>query len=233
MAQRTKDLVSTLPKTGTFIFEPNDSVNGTPLTNTFGAMWTNRANFLDGFSSAMTNLLAISLAELAHVPLSSNQVLFIKGIVENPGVIYTGAKTYSGWFPNLFFRNTRATNSTEYACDRWDPVVTDVHTDPTEPLVSDPGSVLHEAVGNVHLMLIAVDCDTDKMVYAGPVLSHYEFELGPTTRKTDDQWKNDLRAKNLPDQPDWTPATWCLAVMGLWDGVGFSGRWGNTLTVLA
>jgi hypothetical protein len=203
MALRTKELVKTLSATGQFVFEPNVS-SDPPFTNTFGAMWTNRVTFLDNFASAMTNLQAISDAELAHLPMSSNQVLFIKGIVENPGIIYTGAKTYSGWYPGLFFVNSRAAKSTDYACDRWDPVVTDVHTDPAEPLVSDPGSVLHEAVGNVHLMLIAIDCDADKMVYAGPVLSHYEFELGPTTRKTDGQWKSDLRAQNLPPQPDWT-----------------------------
>ena len=59
--------------------------------------------------------------------------------------------------------------------------MTDVHTDPAEPLVNDPGSVLHEAVGNVHLLMIVVDCGAGSpAVYAGPVLSHYEFELGPT-----------------------------------------------------
>jgi len=39
---------------------------------------------------------------------------------------------------------------------------------------------------------------------AGPVLSHYEFELGPTTRQTDSQWKSDIRAGILPPHPDWT-----------------------------
>ena len=83
--------------------------------------------------------------------------------------------------------------------------MTDVHTDPFEPLVGDPGSVLHEGVGNVHLLMIAVDCGPgDTAVYAGPVLSHYEFELGPTTRKTDSQWKSEVRAGTLPAQPDWT-----------------------------
>jgi hypothetical protein len=100
--------------------------------------------------------------------------------------------------------NTRAAESVDYACDRWDPLVTDVHTDPPEPLVSDPGSILHEGVGNVHLIMLAVDCADGATVYAGPVLSHYEFELGPTTRETDDQWKSNVRAQSLPGQPDWT-----------------------------
>jgi hypothetical protein len=71
--------------------------------------------------------------------------------------------------------------------------------------MSDPGSVLHEGVGNVQLLMLAVNCgDGTAAVYAGPVLSHYEFELGPTTRETDDQWKSDARTSNLPPQPEWT-----------------------------
>ena len=41
----------------------------------------------------------------------------------------------------------------------------------------DPGCVLHQGVGNVDLLLIAIDNGKDRMVYAGPVLSHYEFEM--------------------------------------------------------
>jgi hypothetical protein len=204
LALRTKALVSTLPKTGQFVFEPN-AQGDTTFTNSLGAIWTNRVQSLDTFASTMTTLQGIAETELAGLPFSSNQVWFLKGIVENPGTTYTGAKTYSGWYPALFYRNSRAAHSTEYASDRWDPLVTDVHTDPAEPIVSDPGSILHEGVGNVQLLMLAVDCgDGTAAVYAGPVLSHYEFELGPTTRETDDQWKSDARTSNLPPQPDWT-----------------------------
>jgi hypothetical protein len=177
----------------------------TSFTNSLGAIWTNRVQCLDAFASTMITLQGISDSELAGLPFSSNQVLFLKGIVENPGILYTGIKTYSGWYPALFYQNSRAAHSAEYSSDRWDPMVTDVHTDPAEPLVSDPGSTLHEGIGNIQLIMLAVDCGAgDAAVYAGPVLSHYEFELGPTTRETDDQWKSDARVSNLPTQPDWT-----------------------------
>ena len=87
----------------------------------------------------------------------------------------------------------------------WDALVTDVQTDPTDYIVGDPGSILHEGVGNINLLMIAVNWGPgDSAVYAGPVMSHYEFQLGPTTRETDSQWKTDARAGNLPLQPDWT-----------------------------
>jgi hypothetical protein len=53
--------------------------------------------------------------------------------------------------------------------------------------------------------MIAVDSGPgDLAVYAGPVLSHYEFETGPTTRLTDDQWKAEVTNDTLPPAPDWT-----------------------------
>jgi hypothetical protein len=203
MALRTKALVSTMPSVGSFVFEPND-FNDQAFSNSYANMWANRVQTLDQFATTMSTLQAISESELAGIPLTTNQALFLKGIVENPGSAYTGAKTYSGWYPALFYRNSRAAHSVEYSCDRWDALVTDVHTDPPESKVADPGSILHEAVGNVHLLLIAVDCGSDAAVYAGPVLSHYEFELGPFTRQTDEGWKGQVGPGNLPPQPDWT-----------------------------
>ena len=204
MALRTKDLVSALSKVGQFVFEPNDQF-GHPFTNSLGFIWTNRVEHLNNFASAMVTLQSISEKELTRRPLSGDEVLFLKGIVEDPGYLYTGARTYSGWYPGLFYMNARARHSVEYSCDRWDPLVTDVHTDVPAPVVNDPGSVLHEGVGNIHLLMIAVDCGPgDAAVYAGPVLSHYEFELGPATRETDSQWRTDASTSNLPPQPDWT-----------------------------
>jgi hypothetical protein len=208
MAQRTRTLLATLPRTGTFVFEPNpggDPQTNPPLTNTLGAIYTNRLIFLDNFSSRMATLRDISSKELARQLLSSNEVFFLQSVIENPSG-YSGAQTYSGWYPGLFYQNVRATNSGMFSvCDYWDALVTDVHTDPMDIVVGDPGCILHQAVGNVALLTVAIQWGPgDSGVYAGPVLSHYEFETGWTTRKTDSQWKSELRAGNLPPLPEWT-----------------------------
>jgi hypothetical protein len=44
------------------------------------------------------------------------------------------------------------------------------------------------------------------MVYAGPVLSHYEFEMPGVTRKSDSEWREDLRQGRRPPRPEWTTA---------------------------
>jgi hypothetical protein len=83
--------------------------------------------------------------------------------------------------------------------------VTTVHTDSPDVVVGDPGSILHQAVGNVQMMFIAVDNGPgDLAVYAGPLLSHYEFELGPTTRLTDAEWKTQITNNITPPAPEWT-----------------------------
>jgi hypothetical protein len=54
------------------------------------------------------------------------------------------------------------------------------------------------------LLLIAVDSSADRMDYAGPVLSHYEFEMPSVTRKSDAEWSKDIREAKLPPRPEWT-----------------------------
>ena len=56
----------------------------------------------------------------------------------------------------------------------------------------------------VDLLMIAVDNGKDKMVYAGPVQSHYEFEMPGVARKSDSEWRNDIKIGNVPPRPDWT-----------------------------
>jgi hypothetical protein len=42
------------------------------------------------------------------------------------------------------------------------------------------------------------------MVYAGPVLSHYEFEMPGLTRRSDSEWREEIRNGKLPPRPEWT-----------------------------
>ncbi|MCX6930326.1 MAG: DUF3160 domain-containing protein [Verrucomicrobia bacterium] len=209
LALRTKALVATLPKTGQFVFEPNDA-GSTAFTNSIGAICTNRIDFLDNFAANMTTLRDISVKELSRQPLSTNEVFFIQDLIENPYLYGGGIRTFSGWYPALCYMNARAAHGGWYtSSDIWDALVTDVHTDPIAPLVGDPGCILHEGVGAVQLLMVAVNWGPgDAGVYAGPVMSHYEFQLGPTTRRTDSEWKSQIRAGNAPPTPEWTRSHW-------------------------
>lgn len=80
----------------------------------------------------------------------------------------------------------------------------DVHSAPPDIEGGYPGGVLHEAVGDVDLLLIAVDSGPDRMIYAGPTLSHYEFTEGPGLKRLSDAaWEKRLKSAK-PSRPFWT-----------------------------
>jgi hypothetical protein len=207
-----KQSSQTLPAAGVFTYT-NYTAHGVPfiVSVTGDMMHSNRLATMDQFVATTETLRSISQKELNKVPLSASESLFLQHLVE---FSYGGIRAYTGWYPALFYKPGSeyvppyiqdAPSGDNHGSDYWDALVTDVHTDPLDDIVGDPGSILHEGVGNVNLLMIAVDCGPgDTAAYAGPVLSHYEFELGPTTRKTDAQWKNEVRAGTLPPQPEWT-----------------------------
>jgi hypothetical protein len=54
------------------------------------------------------------------------------------------------------------------------------------------------------VLLIAVDIGPDPMMYAGPVLSHYEIEVAGVNRLADSDWKTILASGQKPPPPEWT-----------------------------
>jgi len=104
-----------------------------------------------------------------------------------------GPMAFTGWYPGLFYRTIYWQNDDNfhglYGAEAPDALVADVHTDVPNDTPADPGSVLHEAVGRVNLLMLAVDKGNDRFICAGPVLSHYEFEvIGDPRRISDQEW---------------------------------------------
>jgi hypothetical protein len=59
----------------------------------------------------------------------------------------------------------------------------------------------------VDLLMISIDNGPDRMVYAGPVLSHFEFRIpGPVLKRlSDSEWRAQLASGvSLPQRPPWT-----------------------------
>ncbi len=206
MAKATRAVLETVRTFGTFYYTNNSG----GCTMSGQLMYSNRLAVMDQFIQTTATLRSISEKELGQLPLSSNETSFLQDVVETGNC---PARTYSGWYPALFYRpgsmgqgvDSFPLLGDDQGSDYWDALVVDVHTDLPDDIVQDPGSILHEGVGNVQLLMIAVDTGAgDRAVYAGPVLSHYEFELGPDTRMTDSEWKAKVTARDLPAQPDWT-----------------------------
>jgi hypothetical protein len=175
------------------------------LTVDLKTIQTRQLTFLTNFAGITGTLESIAAKERQQLPLSLSEADFLKNTIEIV-YAYSNYRQWNGWYPGLFYTNAFFGYSTisQPPCDVWDPLVTDVHTDLPDPLVGDPGAVIHEAVANVNLMLIAVDNGPDRMVYAGPVLSHYEFEVPGTTRLTDADWKNQVLTGQKAPPEEWT-----------------------------
>ncbi len=157
------------------------------------------SRFLRNFAARVTTLRGIAEKELAQKELSKEETKFLEDVVEvKHERIGSGAIVkFAGWYPGLFYLGADDAR-------KWDALVADIHTNPPAPIVGDPGCVLHQGVGNIDLLVVAIDSGKDRMVYVGPVLSHYEFEVAGVSRKTDSEWKEDLRAGRLPPRPEWT-----------------------------
>jgi hypothetical protein len=161
--------------------------------------WSSEANQVairafTPFVGVLENLLQIAQKQAANEPLASEDVSFLKNVIEETHG--SGATKYMGWYPSLFYPERESAG-------KWDPLIADVHTDAPDDIVGDAGCVLHEAVGNVHTMLVAFDRGNDVVCYAGPVSSHYEFLCPINERKSDAEWREILR-KQPPPHPKWT-----------------------------
>jgi hypothetical protein len=208
MAERTASMMNVLPVNGSITVSMESSnYLGQPIYVNIDLMRLRgklSGHFMN-FSQTCAQLQGIAEKELAQKPMYTTDIEFMKNVMENH-TGYMSYKVYDGWYPSLFYASELdgIAAGEGKGSDKWDALVTDVHTDVPEPLVDDPGCVLHEGVGNVHLMMIAVENGPDRMVFTGPVLSHYEFEMEGIQRKTDAEWKADVKSGSLPPHPEWT-----------------------------
>jgi hypothetical protein len=160
-----------------------------------GRIVKNRVEFLRNFAQQLSILAGIAEKELVEQDLNAEEERFLKDIVEISG--FSGPPRYTGWYPMLFYKGGAD-------CAKYDALVADVHTDPPSEILGDPGCVLEEGIGGVDLLMGAFECGSDAAVYAGPVLSHYEFESEAGTRLSDPEWQESLAKGGAPSRPDWT-----------------------------
>jgi hypothetical protein len=196
MSLRAAELLEKTPfPTGTFTKKTRQG----DVQVDFKARQKEQVAFLRNFAHQVSVLKTIAGKQLEQNELTAAETKFLKDVVQKDGG--SGHTEYNGWYTKLFWKSTTDSGQP-------DALVADVHTDvpsPT-PLGDDPGCVLHQGVGNVDLLLIAIDNGKDRMVFAGPVLSHYEFEMTGVVRKADSEWRVDLSAGKLPPRPAWTRA---------------------------
>ena len=210
VALRAADLISTLPARGAYTYLTS-GWGSNEQTGTGGIVWaTNTVTLasiqekqighLRRFADTLSTLQRLSEKELAQECFHYDE-FFIRNLIQDSGFLPWGSggvRKSDGWFPRLFYHATHfasfsdqaeTTFQENYGVNAADQLVTDVHTDVPNPIVGDPGSVLHQGIGRVNLLLLAVERGSDRFLCAGPVLSHYEFEIvGEPRRLVDAEW---------------------------------------------
>ncbi len=169
----------------------------TPFPEAVQATQKKQVQFLRNFATQMGKLRRIAEKQLDQKELSEDEKKMLQDVMQITHVSQGcySIPRYTGWYPGLFYRDPKD-------CMKWDALVADVHTDVPAHPIGDPGCVLHQGVGNVDLMIIAIDNGKDRVVYMGPTMSHYEFEMPNATRKTDKEWKGDLLDAKIPPRPE-------------------------------
>ena len=176
-----------------------DLMERTPFPPAAKPTQVKQVQFLRHFAAQMGRLKVVAQKQLDRNELSDEERKVLEDVMQI-GHQRAGSATvpkYTGWYPALFYRGPED-------CMKWDALVADVHTDVPSPKHDDPGCVLHEGVGGVDLLVIAIDNGKDRVVFSGPTLSHYEFEMPGVARKTDREWKTELLDAKVPPRPDWT-----------------------------
>lgn len=176
-----------------------DLLEKTPFPDAVKATQAKQVKFFRAFATQMGKLTVIADKQLNQKELTADERKVLEDVMQlvHDRVGSASVPRYTGWYPALFYRGWRDSI-------KWDALVADVHTDVPAPLIGDPGCVLHQGVGNVDLMVIAIDNGKDRVTYVGPTLSHYEFEMSGVARKTDKEWKTELLDGKFPPRPDYT-----------------------------
>ena len=158
--------------------------------------------YFKGVGAVMEQLAVIAEKELQLDPLTEEEVVFLKSMLDKRGTY--GGDIINGWLSELYFET--------YGDDFWVPwletdyVIADVHTQPTDESGNIIGKVLHVGTGKVNLGIFLVDHPSDNDVptaYVGPFQSYYEHFTLDFDRKNDEWWSEKIDTE-FPERPDWT-----------------------------
>lgn len=170
----------------------------------------NQVRFLEYFAGHANRLRLLAEKELRQERLNVDDIRYLDQLIQSTRFNGAGGpRRYDGWYTRMFYQNALVPDPDFYLSDgaqKYDALVADVHTDLPSIVHGDPGGVLHQATAGAHLLVLAVDHGSEKMIYAGPVFSHYEFEVvGPPKRLSDREWKFKLFEAGLGEHPGFEP----------------------------
>ena len=144
------------------------------------------SSYFQTLASTADTLQAIAQKNLIHTPISLAERTFLQqmlNITTSGGGCGGPVTSYTGWYPRLYY-------SGKSGFDKYDALVADIHTAPTDAAGNPVGWVLHVGTGKVDIMVLnAATTDGRAISYVGPVYRYYEYVSTNFKRLTDEEWR--------------------------------------------
>lgn len=145
-------------------------------------------------STTLARLGEMAAKERAGTSFSADDLAFI-----NQAVVVQAScgkpPTSIGWFPDLYLDAREGTQT--------DPIIADVHTQPTNEGGAVVGKVLHVATSGPRMMVVTVDTCEGPRAYAGLASSYHEHVTTNFQRMTDQTWAPIATAATGPPDVPW------------------------------
>lgn len=155
-------------------------------------------SYFNSFAGIMDTLATISTKELTGVPLTIDEINFLKKVIYT-NLVGSGTPPYAGWYARLYYNDPEGLDGLL----KEDLLVADVHTSPTDEGGTFVGWVKHVGTGKVNLgVWVAGLHDNTPVAYVGPVLSYHEYTSTNFKRLTDEEWKSTYLTASL--RPEFT-----------------------------
>ena len=142
----------------------------------------------------LARLERMAKAQRSGAPHSAEDLAFINQLTFMNGC---GSMSFDGWYAQLFFDKGDAVEE--------DPIITDVHTQPTEIGGTLVGKVLHVGTGHPRTMVVTIETCEGPRAYVGVVSSYFEKVTEKFQRLTDNEWAAEIRNATPADVPWMTP----------------------------
>jgi hypothetical protein len=155
-------------------------------------------HYFDGMATTMARLRAIAERERANQPLTAGDLDFINHMVslDAHSVVCAVTTDPKGWYAELFWDQKSAL---------WhDPVIADVHTQPTDEAGNQVGRVLHVGTGAPRMMALTIrhDQGAHTQTYRGFVSTYAEVITENFKRMTDEEWRHEIHERMI-GTPAW------------------------------
>jgi hypothetical protein len=150
--------------------------------------------WVSNFKIVASNLQQMAENQQTGTPHSAELMTFINDAVKWTEASMCGGVTRSnlaGWYLKLFL--------SPWDSFDFDPVVADVHTQPTDADGADVGRVLHVGAGRPRLMVVTTETCQGPRAYVGLAFSYGEFVLDKWTRLNDQDWARKIDTEPFPD----------------------------------